>query len=598
MGDSTIYPSGYDFYGNDIIDAHAEHAKADIVISLVDAWVLRDHGKKKMRWIPYMPIDHDPIPAAVLEAIKGAYRVVSYARFGEKLLNAAGVKNTYIPHGVDTKIFMPADKAEAKRKMNVDPDAFLVGMVAANQGFPSRKAFAENLTALALFKRAHPKEKIRLYLHTTEGTQKGGVNFDALLTSLDYKQDEVIFCNQYAYINGMSEQYMAQVYNAMDVLLACSMSEGFGIPLIEAQACGTPVITTNFSAMPELVFSGYIAQWCQKTWTPLNSWQVIPSIPSIEDGLRWAFMNRGRASVAEKARKGALAYDWDVVVGEYWKPFLEEIEAEITAGHIAGPHTHDWYRTGLYNGEGALCVPCRHCDDELTVAKDGARTVVKDGFAFTVNGAPMSFEDDPQGGVAKIVGREVVKSYGGDAIPLQAGDVVVDIGAQVGVVSCFLAKKHPGIRVLAYEPMPDNFARLERNIRSNGVGAEVTPYNLAVTGDGRDLRILANPSVNSGGASAFVGEGQETVTAKSVTLARVFEDAGVDRIKLLKIDCEGAEYEIIGNGEMLDRVDYLSGEFHMNKRLAEAGYSFDNLVAICKAHIPEEHLRISLQAMP
>jgi FkbM family methyltransferase len=597
MGDSTIYPVGLDPYGNDIVEAHAKHAKADVVISLMDAWVLRDHGKKKMRWIPYMPVDQDPVPAAVLEAIKGAYRVASYSRWGEKLLNEAGVENTYIPHGVDTTVFAPGDKAEARKKMGIDEDAFVIGMVAANKGYPARKAFPENLAAVSLFKKAHPTAKVRLYMHTLETTGFGGVDFNALLQSLDFQKEEVVFCNQYAYINGMPESYMAMAYNAMDVLLAASMSEGFGIPLIEAQACGTPVITTDFSSMPELVFSGYKAQWCQKFWTPLNSWIVVPSIQSIEAGLRWAYTHRGRANVAEKAREGALAYEWDTIVERYWKPFLAEIEAEITAGHIAGPHTHDWYPTGLYNSEGAICVPCRHCDDELVAAKDGTRTVVKDGFALKVDGKPLDIEDDPKGGVAKVVGREVQKAYGGDTIPLQAGDVVVDVGAQVGVVSCYLAKKHPGIKVLAYEPMPENFARLERNIKANGVEAEVTAFNLAVTGDGRDLRLLANPAMNSGGASAFVGEGQVTVTSKSVTLAQVFEAVGAERIKLLKIDCEGAEYEIIGDGALLSRVDYLSGEFHMNKRLTEAGYSFEKLTEVCKAHIPEDHLHITLQVI-
>ncbi len=331
LNNIDIYPCANDPFGNDIIEAHAHHFKADIVISLMDAWVLRHYGQKKMRWCVYMPIDHDPIPPAVLEAIKGAYRVCSYSRWGERMLNDAGVINTYIPHGVDTKMFAPADKIEARKKMGIDPDCFLIGMVAANKGTPSRKAFPENLAAVAMFKRAHPELKVKLYLHTGETTMHQGIDFDVLLKSLDYKHDEVIFINQYKYLLGLSEEYMANAYNAMDVLLASTMAEGFGIPIVEAQACGTPVITTNFSSMPELTWAGYCVMTYQKHWTALNSWIAMPSIPDIALGLEWALEHANDTELQARARAGALAYDWDVVVADYWKPFLEGIEAQIAS---------------------------------------------------------------------------------------------------------------------------------------------------------------------------------------------------------------------------------------------------------------------------
>ncbi len=46
---------------------------------------------------------------------------------------------------------------------------------------------------------------------------------------------------------------LIQIYNAADILIAPSLHEGFGITLLEAMACGTPVITSNVSAMPEVV---------------------------------------------------------------------------------------------------------------------------------------------------------------------------------------------------------------------------------------------------------------------------------------------------------------------------------------------------------
>jgi glycosyltransferase involved in cell wall biosynthesis len=329
MNGIRMYPKAFDPYGNDVAVEHYKHFKSDLLISLIDVWVLYDFGLKPIRWVPYVPIDSDPIPQVVMKALNGAYRVASYSRWGEKMLTDRGIKNTYIPHGVNTNVYTPMDKAEAKKSMGFEPEDFVVGMVAANKGFPSRKAFPENLAAFASLKKKYPKKKIKLYLHTLFSTQSGGLDLKELCAGVGLKPEDVRFCGQYQYILGFPESYMATAYNAMDVLLASTMGEGFGIPIIEAQACGTPVIVTNFSSMPELCFSGFIANWVQRYWTPLHTWQVIPSIISIMDGLEWALQRMNVESLRVKARKGAMAYDWDAVLNNYWKPFLDEIQSEI-----------------------------------------------------------------------------------------------------------------------------------------------------------------------------------------------------------------------------------------------------------------------------
>lgn len=335
MGGVPVFPKAFDPYGNDIAQAHYNHYKADILVSLIDVWVLHDFGKKKMRWIPYMPIDMETSdqkpPAPILNALEGAYRVVSYARYGERILNNAGISNVMIPHGVDTKLFAPTDKLAAKKKNGFAEDDFVIGMVAANKGYPSRKAFPENLQAVANFKKRHPNRKVKLYLHTLEGIQTGGVDFDTLLLDLGFSKEDVTFANQYQYLLGFSEEYMANAYNSMDVLLAASMSEGFGIPLIEAQACGTPVITTDYSSMTELTFAGVSVPISQRFWNPLGAWMALPNVDALTEALEWAYEHQYNPVECERARAGAIPYDWDVVVNDGWKPLLDEITQQIAS---------------------------------------------------------------------------------------------------------------------------------------------------------------------------------------------------------------------------------------------------------------------------
>jgi glycosyltransferase involved in cell wall biosynthesis len=99
------------------------------------------------------------------------------------------------------------------------------------------------------------------------------------------------------------------------------MGEGFGVPTIEAQACGTPVIVSNFSAQPELVGDGWIVD-SQPWWNPLQeAWFCTPSVPDIVKSLNEAYEAKIKHST--KAVKFAEQYAAETVFDKYWKPILK-----------------------------------------------------------------------------------------------------------------------------------------------------------------------------------------------------------------------------------------------------------------------------------
>jgi FkbM family methyltransferase len=185
--------------------------------------------------------------------------------------------------------------------------------------------------------------------------------------------------------------------------------------------------------------------------------------------------------------------------------------------------------------------------------------------------------------------------YGLNAIGFAPGDVVIDIGGNVGQVAIYIAKKFPAVRIFSFEPVPENHDHYRRNLEYNGV-TTVQLANLAVTGDGRDLSLTVNFDNNSGGGTAHVRDMEmarhNSCTAKSVTLDQVFEEHGIEKCKLLKIDCEGSEHEILMNATVLDRVEFLSGEFHINGQLSMRGYSIDALQQHCERFIEPSKIRI------
>lgn len=345
-----IYPKFDDPYGNDVIGGHTQHFGANWVSTLIDVWVCKNMQQvKPALWTPWLPIDHDPVPQPVLDSLKGAHLPLTYAKWGHRMLTDAGVPNHYIPHGVETSVYKVLSDRDEVRKFKEwicgDADAFLCGMVAANKGFPDRKWFQGQLEAWADFVKARQADgdtrNFKLYIHTLSTPVHGGVDFGTLIHRLGL-EGKVIFPHPYIYRIGYPAQHMALMYNALDVLLSVSMSEGFGIPIVEAQACGTPVLTTNFSAMPELLRWGYLVDVEDMVLTGLHSYHAWPSKRDMTDKLNrlydsWLLCGGDWPLAKRISTQDAIhaEYDWDAIVRDQWRPLVARIAAE--APPLNGP---------------------------------------------------------------------------------------------------------------------------------------------------------------------------------------------------------------------------------------------------------------------
>lgn len=252
------------------------------------------------------------------------------SKFGLEMIQNAGLDAYYVPHGVDTEKYRPYDKYEHRETFGLPKDAYIVGMVAANKGFPSRKAFSPQIMAFREFKRRHTDAVLYLHTSTSENGEGGGVNLPELceFCGLEVGKD-VFFPNQYDnFFGNYNDTLMAQLYSSMDVHMLVSMGEGFGIPILEAQACGTPVITSGWTANKELCFSGRTVDKkdADPFYTPQACFQYKPRIRPIEIALEAEYM---KPSSRETARREAIEYDVNTVTEKYWKPVLEEIEEAL-----------------------------------------------------------------------------------------------------------------------------------------------------------------------------------------------------------------------------------------------------------------------------
>jgi FkbM family methyltransferase len=146
---------------------------------------------------------------------------------------------------------------------------------------------------------------------------------------------------------------------------------------------------------------------------------------------------------------------------------------------------------------------------------------------------------------------------------IRNGWAVVDVGAGLGEFCIQVAREHPGCRVYAFEPGPESFALLRENVRLNAV-RNVSLFPSAVGGRA-GVSVLRRapgaPARASTVAAAGAGPGAPVPTT---TLGDILRDLDIPRCDFLKIDCEGAEYDILmgADADTLQRVTHMSVEYH------------------------------------
>lgn len=323
------YPIINHTYGSDAMVLHGRHFNADIVMSLQDVWILNPQDLQQVtRWIPWLPIDFDPIPNAILEKLKFAYRIIAMSKFGQKQLQGKGLHATYIPHSVDTEVFKPMNKFQRKKDAGLPPDSYVVGMVSANKDNPPRKSYQQVLDAFKRFLEVEPKAL--LYLHTNPNFP-GGFPISEYAKTLGIG-DKVLFPDPYQLDFIFGKKEVALIMNTFDVLLNPSTSEGFGVSIIEAGACGVPVIVNRFTAMPEHVIEGVTGEICEvesKTFTGIGSYMAPPSTDSLYEKMV-KIHKADRVAMGKAAREHIVKnYDTKMIFATKWIPFLERVQNEV-----------------------------------------------------------------------------------------------------------------------------------------------------------------------------------------------------------------------------------------------------------------------------
>lgn len=142
-------------------------------------------------------------------------------------------------------------------------------------------------------------------------------------------------------------------------------------------------------------------------------------------------------------------------------------------------------------------------------------------------------------------------------------DLVVDIGAHIGVFAIFASKLARKGRIYAFEPIPENFKMLQHNIEINGI-ENVIPINKAISDRKGQREMLLSESNPAEHSFYFGRNATRKLRVQTVSLKDVIEQNNIPQIDFLKMDCEGAEYEVLFGcpDNILKMIRKISLEYH------------------------------------
>lgn len=272
-----VHATRNQYYGSDVFDDIVRKVQPDIVLTIGDIWMIdyiADKSKcgtrKRFRWVGYCPIDgaaHGEIlPPTWIPTFRDMDVKVAYTEYGRRIiLNSMPDlvdEIKLIPHGVDTSVFHPLPKEEIdalRRTVGMDtvkPNGEVVRrvcylLVARNQ---FRKNIPEIAKAWKKFSCNGERDDITFWPHMMFQDPMGW-NLDEIFDIMGIRKTMVFF-DKVAHAEAnhklLPSEDLNRLYNVCDVFLLLS-GEGWGLPIVEAMACGKPVIALDHSASTELV---------------------------------------------------------------------------------------------------------------------------------------------------------------------------------------------------------------------------------------------------------------------------------------------------------------------------------------------------------
>jgi len=155
----------------------------------------------------------------------------------------------------------------------------------------------------------------------------------------------------------------------------------------------------------------------------------------------------------------------------------------------------------------------------------------------------------------------LIEEYKKKHFEIKPNDVVIDVGAHIGLFTIYASQFCTDGKIYSFEPSTENYQLLLENIQLNNLNC-VTSFNQAVSNSNDSIDLFLN---NDESGHSMFSKSSKSIIIDSISLQKFFDEHQIKHCNFLKLDCEGAEYEIIKNLplEYFQKIDKLVIEYHM-----------------------------------
>jgi hypothetical protein len=279
---------------NKLIDQYS----IDTVFYLGDMFAIKSNGKHRLKsqfkvpsygWFtchhyPIVKLDYDGLRCFTnIICLTPSIKLILEKEFPEKGIS-------YLPH-ITEKMISTLSKSEVRDNMNIANDTFVILLI-SNIYYDNRKAIDVHLIAFKQFNKKFPNSL--LYVRAKNYIDMYKQN---LLDTLQLPSESIVWNETH-----VTEEKLAELYTMSDAFLNCSKSEGFGVPILEAQQYNTNVITSDFLSMAEHNFQNNVTDISTKNINyHLNGQWTLPSSENICNKLEELYINRNNTTKVKRA---------------------------------------------------------------------------------------------------------------------------------------------------------------------------------------------------------------------------------------------------------------------------------------------------------
>lgn len=159
------------------------------------------------------------------------------------------------------------------------------------------------------------------------------------------------------------------------------------------------------------------------------------------------------------------------------------------------------------------------------------------------NGIKLKTRSRSKDDRAVVKGVWINKNYLLEKDDIENESTIIDLGAQLGSFSIFVASYANNVKVYSYEPCPENYKMLMDNIKLNKLDKSVFPFRMAISDRVEKIKLFIDEG-STVGHSAIIKR-EKYILVDAITLPEVFENNKIMKCDLLKIDIEGSEYAVL-----------------------------------------------------